>query len=224
MSRISIITGHYGSGKTNITVNLALSCAKQGGAVTVVDLDIVNPYFRTADFKRLFEANGIALIAPMYANTNLDIPALGFDLQRLIHASGQVLLDVGGDDAGAIALGRYAAQLGNAEELALYYVVNRYRFLTQTAQDTVELLRDIERASKIKATAIINNSNLGAGTAVKDVLASMPYAGEVARQSGLPVAFTTVKRDIVGEFAASSGLPEESLMPVDIFVKPLWDE
>ena len=102
MKRITIITGHYGSGKTNLSVNLAVNAAKEGKKVTVVDLDIVNPYFRTADFQQLFNEMGITLLAPDYANSNLDIPALSFDVEQLAcQNNGNLIIDVGGDDAGA---------------------------------------------------------------------------------------------------------------------------
>ena len=103
--KITVITGHYGCGKTNVAVNIALKLAAEGKKVTVVDLDIVNPYFRTADFGELFDGKGIELIVPMYANSNLDIPALSFDLGAIINGSSYTVIDVGGDPEGAIALG-----------------------------------------------------------------------------------------------------------------------
>ena len=105
--KINIITGHYGSGKTNVSVNMALDLAEKGEKVTVVDLDIVNPYFRTADFKELFGEHNISLTVPTYANSNLDIPALGFDMNGIADREGYIIIDVGGDDEGAKALGRY---------------------------------------------------------------------------------------------------------------------
>ena len=108
MKKITIITGHYGSGKTNLAVNLALRLADAGEKVTIVDFDIVNPYFRTADFAKLFEERGVTLAASMYANTSLDIPAISFDMERMAYEDGYLIIDVGGDDAGAIGLGRYA--------------------------------------------------------------------------------------------------------------------
>ena len=108
MKKITIITGHYGSGKTNLAVNLALQLADAGEKVTIVDFDIVNPYFRTADFAKLFEERGVTLAASMYANTSLDIPAISFDMERMAYEPGYLIVDVGGDDAGAIGLGRYA--------------------------------------------------------------------------------------------------------------------
>ena len=83
--KLTVITGHYGSGKTNFAVNLALDTAAQGKKCVVVDLDIVNPYFRTADFEEMFAKRGIALKAPAYANSNLDIPALNISVKSLLH-------------------------------------------------------------------------------------------------------------------------------------------
>ena len=129
MKKITIITGHYGSGKTNLAVNLALRLADAGEKVTIVDFDIVNPYFRTADFAKLFEERGVTLAASMYANTSLDIPAISFDMERMAYEDGYLIIDVGGDDAGAIGLGRYAEGFSAyvPDQLDMWYVVNRYR-------------------------------------------------------------------------------------------------
>ena len=105
MKKINIITGHYGSGKTTIALNTALRLAQNNKKVSIVDLDIVNPYFRTSDFPELLKKNSIEMIAPMYAGSNLDIPAVNFDMERIISESSHVVIDVGGDDAGAYALG-----------------------------------------------------------------------------------------------------------------------
>ena len=142
------VTGHYGSGKTNFSINLAISIAKNGTSVTIVDLDIVNPYFRTADFSDLLDMQGIHVIVPEYANTNLDIPVLPASVDAAIaQKDGVVILDVGGDDAGAIALGRYAARIRDAG-YDLLYVINENRYLTKTPEEAVSLLREIEQASR----------------------------------------------------------------------------
>ena len=106
LGRIIAVTGHYGSGKTNLAVNLAVDYAKAGDRVCIIDLDIVNPYFRTADFTELFRQHDIKLIAPQFANTNLDIPSLGIDMAAVINSCDRLIIDVGGDDSGAIALGQ----------------------------------------------------------------------------------------------------------------------
>ncbi len=211
--RAIVITGHYGSGKTNIAVNLALDCAGLGESVCVVDMDIVNPYFRTADFRRLFERYNIRLAAPQFANTNLDIPSLCIDMEALLNNYDRVILDVGGDDSGALALGQYAALL-NIRGYDMLYVVNKYRYLTHNPDEAVGLLRDIEQASGLMASGIINCSNLGEDTTAEDVESSRDFAEQCARTAGIPVVFTAAKR----------GLKVEESYPVDVYVRPFWEE
>ena len=215
--RLNLITGHYGSGKTNLAVNLALEAKKQGKSTAIVDLDIVNPYFRTADFAGMLEEQGVRVIVPMYANTNLDIPALTGAVDSVIN-SGEfdcVILDVGGDDAGAITLGRYAPAIA-AEAYDLFYVVNQYRYLTATAEDALEVLRDIAAVSRLSPTGVLNNSNLGEETALETVLDSVPFAQEVARLAGVPLWATAYDRRLGG-----AGVPDG--FPVDIYVKKIWE-
>ena len=188
MKKITIITGHYGSGKTNLSVNLAMQLAKQQEKVTIVDFDIVNPYFRTADFQDLFEKNGITLAASMYANTSLDIPAISFDVERMAYEPGYLIIDVGGDDAGAIGLGRYADALSAYQaDMDMLYVVNRYRYLTEQPQEALELMQEIEAVSRMRHTGIVNNSNLGRETTAKLIEQSVPYGEQIAAAAGIPL-------------------------------------
>ena len=102
-----VVVGHYGSGKTEFSLNLAFRLREQGEKVTIVDLDVVNPYFRTADAVKELKAQGIRVIVPEYANTNVDVPALPPDIFAAFETEGTVIFDVGGDDDGAIVLGRF---------------------------------------------------------------------------------------------------------------------
>lgn len=213
LGRIVVVTGHYGSGKTNLAVNLAVDYAKAGEKVTIVDLDIVNPYFRTADLSELFDRHGIKLIAPQFANTNLDIPSLGFDMAAVANGCDRLIIDVGGDDSGAVALGQYSTVLNNLG-CSLYYVVNRYRYLTRTPDEAVELLRDIEQVSRINAKGIINCSNLGLQTSADDVKVTADYAVQCAHAAGIPVVMT----------AAERSLGVEGAYPVDVYIRPFWEE
>ncbi len=213
LGRIIAITGHYGSGKTNLAVNLASDFARAGDRVTIVDLDIVNPYFRTADFSGLFSELGIKLIAPQFANTNLDIPSLGIDMAAVVNGCDRLIIDVGGDDSGAIALGQYSTVLNNLG-CSLYYVVNKYRYLTRTPEEAVELLRDIEQASRIRAKGIINCSNLGSETAAVDVTVTADYAVSCGKAAGIPVVMT----------AAERSLGVDGAYPVDVYIRPFWEE
>ena len=218
MKRITVITGHYGCGKTNLSVNLALNAAKIWEKVTVVDLDLVNPYFRTADFKKLFEEKGINLIAPDFANTNLDVPSVQFDIELLAAGDGCLIIDVGGDDAGAFALGRYAQALNNhIDELEMLYVINQRRNLTETADEAVSLMYEIEAASRMKHTAVVNNTNLGCETTAEIIAQSKNFADEVSAKTGLPLAFTTCPEDLC------SSLENNDILPIKVFVKPLWE-
>ncbi len=210
-----IITGHYGCGKTNVAVNIALKLASEGVKVTVVDLDVVNPYFRTADFKELLESLGAELIAPMYANSNLDIPALDFDLTSMKEREGYIIIDVGGDDEGAKALGRFLPVLKDGNSVMLY-VINKYRYLTRTPDEALELMRDIEAASGLKCTGIINNSNLGSETDRQTVINSLPYADTLSKISGLPVTANCCKEE------HSADIP--NAFAVNVYVKKLWEE
>ena len=218
MKKITVITGHYGSGKTNLAVNLAVNAAQEGKSVAVVDLDIVNPYFRTADFRELFQQQGIKLVAPDYANSNLDIPSLQFDLELLARSEDCLIIDVGGDDAGAFALGRFSAALNAMGcELDMLYVINQRRFLTSTADEALALMYEIEAAARMKHTGIVNNTNLGEETTAAVVDQSEEFAAEAAMKAGLPLVFTTCP-----ESEAELSF-NENLFPVKVYVKPLGE-
>lgn len=195
--RITILCGHYGTGKTNVAVNLALAMAKTGENVTVADLDIVNPYFRTLDSAAAFEAAGIRLICSRFANTNVDLPSLPPDLYAITDdKSHRVVIDVGGDDSGAMVLGRLAPAITAEDSYEMYLVVNRYRPLTPDVPSTVEVMGEIEAASRLKFTGIVNNSNLGIATNAGVVLRTVDYANELAQAAGLPLVATTVDESI----------------------------
>ena len=191
--RITILCGHYGTGKTNVAVNAALWLAGEGHPVTVADLDIVNPYFRTLDSADSFEQAGIRLICSRFANSNVDIPSLPPDLYAITDdKSCRVVVDVGGDDSGAMVLGRLAPAITAEDDYEMLLVVNRYRPLTPDIPSAVEVMREIEAASHLKFTGIVNNSNLGEETTPDVVLSSVAYAEELASATGLPLVATTV--------------------------------
>ena len=196
-SRITIISGHYGSGKTNIAVSLAYDLKKVEEKVAIADIDIVNPYFRTKDNEQQLERAGIRLICSEYANSNVDIPALPQDMYAVtddkeLHS----ILDVGGDERGALALGRISPAIREENDYQMLYVVNKFRPLTKDADSAIEVMREIEAACGLKFTAIINNSNLGAETTADDVIGSLDYAAEISQKTELPVLFTSVNRSV----------------------------
>ena len=201
--RITLLSGHYGSGKTNIAVNLAFELKKTCDRVAIADIDIVNPYFRTKDSEKELAAAGIRLICSEYANSNLDIPALPDELYSIIDDKElTAVVDIGGDDRGALALGRFAPGIVEEGDYEMLMVINCYRPLTRTAEAILEIRREIETAGGITFTGLVNNSNLGAETEPEDVLRSVAFAREVSEKTGLPIRMTTIDQRL---FKALSG-------------------
>lgn len=195
--RITILCGHYGTGKTNVAVNTALTMAKTSDKVTIADLDIVNPYFRTLDSAADLNAAGIRMICSRFANSNVDIPSLPPDLYAITDdKSHRVVIDVGGDDSGAMVLGRLAPAITAEDSYDMWLVVNRYRPMTPDVPSTVEVMGEIEAASKLRFTGIVNNSNLGVETTPQDVLDSVAYATALAQAANLPLVATTVDESL----------------------------
>lgn len=205
--RVTLFAGHYGSGKTNIAVNYALALRKSGEAVTIVDLDIVNPYFRTKDSQAELDAAGVRLISSPYANSNVDFPALPPEIYGAVERrDAAAVMDIGGDDRGALALGRYAPYILEENDYEMLFVANCYRPLTTTAEEAMEVLREIELAGGIAFTGIVNNSNLGRDTDADVVRASLGYAEKLSALSGLPVRMTTVMQELAPRLGELDGL------------------
>ncbi|MEN6417755.1 MAG: hypothetical protein ABFC73_02425 [Clostridiaceae bacterium] len=202
--RVTVFTGHYGSGKTSLAVNWALRLSESGRAVTVADLDIVNPYFRTTDRRRELEARGIKLIASPFANSNLDLPALPAELYAAVEdREGYAVLDVGGDDRGAVALGRYVPFIQAEGDYEMLFVVNFCRPLTRTAFDALGVLREVEAACGLTATALVNNSNLGRETTADTVLSTLERMRELSDLANLPVKMTAASRELAEQLNGS---------------------
>jgi len=203
--RLTLFAGHYGSGKTNIAVNYALRLAEEGKNVCIADLDIVNPYFRTKDSESELAEKGITLISPQYANTNVDLPALPAESYRLVQDKSIFgVMDIGGDDRGAYALGRFADAIKAEDNYRMAFVINRYRPLTSTVEDTVEIMREIEAACGIRFNCIVNNSNIGPETTRETVLESVAFAEAVSLATGLPIWLNTAEKNIA---EGISGIP-----------------
>lgn len=191
--RLYIICGHYGSGKTNVALNLAFHLKKSYKSVAIADLDIVNPYFRTKDSAKELSAADIGLICSEYAGSNVDIPALPQDMYAITDKlDTKFILDIGGDDRGALALGRIAPKIIEENNYEMLLTVNCFRPLTRDTASVLEVISEIETAAQIRFTGIINNSNLGEETTVEDVLSSVSYAEDISKATGLPIVFTAV--------------------------------
>lgn len=197
---------------------MAFDLKNQYDNVAVADLDIVNPYFRTKDSLEDFRKRNIRLICSEYANTNLDIPALPQDMYAITDdRSMKVILDIGGDDRGALALGRLAPKINEENDFEMLMVINKFRPLTPDADSTIEVMREIEAAGGIKFTGLVNNSNLGVETTQQDVMGSLNYANSVSEKSGLPVVLTTVTEELF------DGLRDKipNLFPMKLQEKPV---
>lgn len=200
MKRLTLFCGHYGSGKTNIAVNYALDLRRQGLEVTIADLDIVNPYFRSKDSTDVLEAEGVRVIALPFANSSVDLPSLPSSAYSVVQdRSRHAVLDIGGDDRGAYALGRFVPYLLEENDYEMLCVVNFYRPLTPDAASALEVMREIEGACGLGFTGIVNNSNLGAETTAEDVKATYGMAQELCRMTGLPLFAVTAEKSIAGE-------------------------
>lgn len=216
--RVTILAGHYGSGKTNIAVNLALREKKSCERLAIADLDIVNPYFRTEDSREELEAAGIRMICSGYANSNVDLPSMPEDLYVITEDKDlRVIIDVGGDDRGALALGRLSGALREEGSFDMLMVTNCARPLTRTAEETMEVMREIETAGRLPFTGIINNTNLGRDTDAETVLSSMEYAKKVSELSGLPIVFTSVEETLLLELTGK--IPD--LFPMKLQKRPV---
>ena len=195
--RLTLFAGHYGSGKTNIAVNYALLLAAEGKKVCIADLDIVNPYFRTKDSEKQLSAAGVDLISPQFANSNVDLPALPAEAYRLVEdRSSYGIMDIGGDDRGAYALGRYVPYILQENNYRMVFVANCYRPLTRTPEEAMEVMAEIEAACGLKFTDLINNANLGWETDADTVLASIDYMEKLSQLSGLPIWLHTAEKAV----------------------------
>ena len=218
-SEFHIFTGHFGSGKTEVALNFAKKKANEGKKVTIIDLDIVNPYFRTADAKKMLAENNIRLIASEFANSNLDMPTVAPEIMSVFYAPDSVVVfDVGGDEDGAYALGQYN-RFFQKENCSMYLVVNTKRPLTSSTKELADMASVIERASRLKFTGIVNNTNLGALTDETTLMSDYDEISALEKETGIPVVMHS------GLPKALKGLPVELqylAFAMEITIKMPW--
>ncbi len=213
--RITIFAGHFGSGKTELAVNYALWLGKQNKKTAVIDFDVVNPYYRSKDAEALLGEQGIQVISSPYANTNLENPAVPAEINAVFEDSScSVIVDVGGDDDGAIPLGSIHSKIAG-EDYDLFFVLNERRMLTQTVESAMDMLRNIETVSRLKATGIINNTHLKEFTQVQNVLDGQALARQVSEESGLPILYVSGTKEILEQLPPEY---EEMKFPLDLFL------
>lgn len=218
LKRISIFTGYFGSGKTETALNYAIKIKGTGKKVTLVDLDLINPYFRVRQVKKDFEEKGIAVVSPPGKLAGADIPALPPAIHGVLENPDVYgVFDVGGGDIGATVLGRFKNKLPDGA-FNLFLVVNTCRPYSRDADDIISITRAIEESSRLNVSALVSNTNLGPETDVKTILAGHRIITEAAASMGLPVAFMCARGDLAAE-VADADVPVLSLTT---FMKTPW--
>ena len=198
-SRLKIIIGAYGSGKSEVSVNLALNMRKTNPdhKVLLADLDIVNPFYRSSDAAKVLEDNDIRLISPMYANSNVDAPVLSGEVYVIFDNDEYMgVFDIGGEDMGATILGSMKTRLDNTDA-ELIMAVNTRRPFTSTADEIIIMASELQEASKMKITGFINNTNILEQTTASDILEGEKILLEVQEKTGIPVVMTTVMNGVM---------------------------
>ena len=188
---IVIIVGAYGSGKTEVSINLAVYMHRKGVAVRLADLDLVNPYFRTREARQVLGRQGIDVVLPASQYMQADLPILTPEVSGMLRKpTGLTLLDVGGDDVGATVLAALSDPLENKAPQVLQ-VINPHRPYTDSVQGCLEMRQAIEAKAKMKITGIVGNANLMESTGAQDILDGYDFADRVAAAGGIPLVFVT---------------------------------
>lgn len=215
--RLTLVTGHYGTGKTEFSVNLALALAAEGARVALADLDIVNPYFRSRERRELLEAAGVWLVATSQALADADVPALPAELHAVLEdRTLRGVLDIGGDPSGARVLARYRPRILK-EDYQLLYVVNAARPEVRTAKSSIAYLRAIEAVTGLSCTGLVNNTHLCGETAPEVIREGAALAEEVSRETGVPIVCH------IAEARFREQLRDLDVFPIEIRMKKPWE-
>lgn len=221
MAKIKIFVGHFGSGKTEIAVNYALKLARENKKVTLVDIDIVNPYFCSRDLKDMLEEKGVKVIAsnPHYSNAELMVvpPEV---ISVFNDDNSEVIFDVGGDDMGAVALGRYNRYFVK-EGYQMLFVINTNRPFTNNENDIKEYIDSIEKASRLKITELISNTNLSYDTSVEDIMSGESIVKRLSKELKISHDLTVVKKDLEKSL---EHVVKGKIFPINLYMKPFWRE
>lgn len=222
LKRITVISGHYGSGKTEFAVNFAFWLADAGKRVSIVDLDIVNPYFCSREREAQLLQGGVTLIAQAAACRSADVPALPSEVARMFFDNaGSYIVDVGGDDVGARVLSRYQPEFEKTD-YDLWLVVNANRPQTGTPEQALSYLRRIEQASRLKVSGIVNNTHLCGQTTLDEVRRGNALAVRLCQITGLPLVCNVIPRAVFQKDSVTEGL-EGALFPINIWMKKPWE-
>ncbi len=217
--RLRFVVGHYASGKTEFSINYAVKLAKMDKKVALVDLDVVNLYFRSREKKEFLEKLGIKVIASSINASAVDIPAISAEVYTPIQdTSYEAVIDVGGDPAGARTLGRYKDYLveGNYD---MFYVLNANRPETQTVEKAIEYLKKIEDTARAKVTGIINNTHMLKSTTVEDVLKGQELAQEVSKRTNIPIKYISAIEEVAKDLPNNL---EGEIFPMTLYMREDW--
>ena len=216
--RIKTIVGHYGSGKTEIALNMALNAPTENREICLVDLDIVNPFFRSAEQGMRLKDGGVELIAPPYALTGVDLPVLAAEVSSVFERKSlRVVFDVGGEDAGATALGRFQPEF-SLNPSDFYYVVNTYRPYSSNVEQIIDMMARIAGRARMQFTGLINNGNMGVETTPKHVLHCQAMLEVVSERTGIPIVCACAIESVIEQ------MPEIAvpLFPLERMLMPEW--
>jgi len=217
--RISIITGHYGTGKTEFSVNLALALIREREQVMLADLDIVNPYFRSREQRPLLESAGVRVISSSQACSDADVPSLPPELLAILENREITgVLDIGGDPVGARVLARFRPRI-QMEDYQLIYVINANRPEVRTPETAIDYLRSIEAITGLTCTGLVNNTHLCGETTADQIRKGAALAAAVSEQTGLPILCHTAEQRLAEEL---SDLPQP-VFPISIHMKKPWE-
>ena len=220
MVRITLFSGHYGSGKTTGAVAYAKKIKNENNKVMIVDIDLVNPYFRTKDAEAELERLGIKVISPTYANTNVEAPSIPPEIMAAFSQKDhEVVFDVGGDDDGGVVLGRFFGEFSQ-ENYEFLLVINTKRPLTFDKKSIIIYKEAIEAASRLKFTGLVNATNISTETVVADILEGEKIINEVSLETGIPKKYNFVLPELMEK------LPEDIKrvsIPVELFNKKAWE-
>jgi hypothetical protein len=220
-NRITILTGHFGSGKTEIAINLALRERILYQKVAINDLDVINPYYRTRDMASEFARHDIELISPKGNLATADLPIVSGEIYRILHDSTyRLIVDSGGDKDGATALGQYYNEWKN-QKPEMLFVLNANRPYVSTVEGVISTIERIEEASRLKVTGIINNSNIGSETTMENILKGLELALIVSERTNIPFLYTTIATqlmDSTDEFAKVN-----PVLYIDRYLRLPWE-
>ena len=217
---ITLFTGHYGSGKTELAINYSLKCAREGIRTVLVDLDIVNPFFRSSEIKSVLESEKVEVISPVFATSNINLPALPASIFGLFERKDtQIIFDVGGDEDGARALGRYFPYF-QKHDYNMFFVINTLRPFTSNCEDIVTLIKGVEKSSRLKVDFFVNNTNLSYETKPEMIIEGQKIIEEVSEKVNIPIQYISGTKNVLSQLNLKY---MQKGFELETFMKPPWN-